>query len=366
MHGDRRRKLESVSPANVAKGTGSSRAAAAASVTKRRVALQEELDVAISSARPPKTIRRIKKTTKKQREAKASFFQRNAMLDHDILTKSEEFELGTKVKRAQELKEAMRVIIDDKKIALQEEIAKEIYGGNSEFDSEISNEALLMAQSGEGAGYYLDLEDLNHISVVSRQDAFFSQDQDDNDQSTFGAIDDLDPRLLSEDDIVFGLEIRGGRAELQRILLDGAFARDTLIRNNVRLVVSIAKRWAKQSAKYESEDTLVGIYTQSSSRPSLDEAVQEGILGLARAADRYDPSRGLRFSTYATHWVTSYVRNCFQDATTGCLRVPVRLHDIKVWLVLAACVSCYGRNVTMLTTCFSPIRPFPRSQNIEG
>ena len=53
------------------------------------------------------------------------------------------------------------------------------------------------------------------------------------------------------------------------------------------------------------------------------------MLGLARAVNKYDPERGLRFSTYATHWITSYVRVCFQRAVTGCLRVPSQLHDIK-------------------------------------
>jgi hypothetical protein len=71
------------------------------------------------------------------------------------------------------------------------------------------------------------------------------------------------------------------------------------------------------------------MYDGSWDRPSLDEAVQEGMLGLARAVDKYDPERGLRFSTYATHWITSYVRTCFQRAVTGCLRVPSQLHEIK-------------------------------------
>ncbi len=121
------------------------------------------------------------------------------------------------------------------------------------------------------------------------------------------------------------------------------------MRRNVKLVTSIAKNWMRNS--FSTANANLGSSTSSTSsssnggkatrkylsqmyegswdRPSLDEAVQEGILGLARAVDKYDPERGLRFSTYATHWITSYVRVCFQRAVTGCLRVPSQLHDIK-------------------------------------
>ena len=119
------------------------------------------------------------------------------------------------------------------------------------------------------------------------------------------------------------------------------------MRRNVKLVTSIAKNWMRNSfstanANLGSSSTtssgsngkstrkfLSQMYEGSWDRPSLDEAVQEGMLGLARAVDKYDPERGLRFSTYATHWITSYVRVCFQRAVTGCLRVPSQLHDIK-------------------------------------
>jgi hypothetical protein len=82
-----------------------------------------------------------------------------------------------------------------------------------------------------------------------------------------------------------------------------------------------AKRWARQSAKYstpESATSLVAFfYAGNAFTPSLDEAIQEGILGLVRAADRYDPSRGLRFSTYCTYWITNFVRNSFTNVPSG-------------------------------------------------
>lgn len=61
----------------------------------------------------------------------------------------------------------------------------------------------------------------------------------------------------------------------------------------------------------------------------MEEVVQEGILGLMRAIEKYEPERKLRFSTYATYWITNYVRECFRNAKTGCLKVPAALHEIK-------------------------------------
>lgn len=151
-------------------------------------------------------------------------------------------------------------------------------------------------------------------------------------------------------------EYKNERVVLVNILLEGAYARETLMRRNVKLVMSIAKNWMRNSFTTANANNIPGdsgggggggsggsgkrsdksskrylsqMYEGSWDKPSLDEAVQEGMLGLARAVDKFDPERGLRFSTYATHWVTSYVRVCFQRAVTGCLRVPSQLHDIR-------------------------------------
>ena len=130
---------------------------------------------------------------------------------------------------------------------------------------------------------------------------------------------DADLKILSQEDIIEVLGIEGGKSELRAILHRGAKARNKLMRSNIRLVVSIGKKWTDR-------------YNGSWDKPSLDEIIQEGMLGLARAVDKFDPDRGLRFSTYSTHWITSYVRQCFQDTATGCLKVPSQLHDIKVSL----------------------------------
>ena len=142
--------------------------------------------------------------------------------------------------------------------------------------------------------------------------------------------------LHENDDIITKLNIPGGKSELITILINGSYAREVLMRQNVKLVMSIAKSWMRNSASSSNKSgssgypsTLTQLYEGSWDKPSLDEAVQEGVIGLARAVDKYDPNVGVRFSTYATYWITSYVRNCFQRALTGCLRVPSQLHDIK-------------------------------------
>jgi RNA polymerase sigma factor (sigma-70 family) len=309
-----------------------------------------------------------KKTTKRKRPpsaaaAAADFWQRREMANHEILTRQEDLELGQKVVRANSLRAAMAELIETKTSALEDEILYQVY---SDYYSE--KELSRASQA--------DLDDLEYLSVIPHPN-------DDNEEELFDSegmptlsgdeypldnhyqnrqegrmrgIDDLDDGFLTEYEIVNNLGLERGRAELRQILLEGAVARDTLIRSNVRLVISIAKRWARQSAKYNNRESshLFSIYAGNAFTPSLDEAIQEGIVGLVRAADRYDPSRGLRFSTYCTYWITNFVRNCFTNAATGTLRVPSALHDIKVseksfimWFV------SHDRHVTTCSCHFS-------------
>jgi len=100
--------------------------------------------------------------------------------------------------------------------------------------------------------------------------------------------------------VLFGLDETtdcvglGGRAQVQQMLQDGAAARQTLALHNVRLVHSICAYWIKQSRENGMD---------------VHELTQEGFVGLLKAVDKYDFRRGLRFSTYATPWITLYARN---------------------------------------------------------
>lgn len=135
--------------------------------------------------------------------------------------------------------------------------------------------------------------------------------------------------IVTEEDIIQILQLPGGRTEMEAIFMEGARARDTLIRGNLRLVSSICKRWSRMSMGRDSTDSLFALYSGGWDRPSLSEAVQEGVIGLTVAAERFNPARGLRFSTYATYWITNSVRQCFQRATTGCFRLPINYYDAR-------------------------------------
>jgi len=97
------------------------------------------------------------------------------------------------------------------------------------------------------------------------------------------------------------------RAELQRLVEDGWAAREHLITANSRLVISVAKKYMGRGV------------------PFLD-LIQEGNIGLIRAAKKFDYRRGHKFSTYATWWIRQAVTRAIADQGRT-IRVPVHMGD---------------------------------------
>jgi RNA polymerase sigma factor (sigma-70 family) len=107
--------------------------------------------------------------------------------------------------------------------------------------------------------------------------------------------------LLAQGELPSGMS----RDELERLVADGEQAKDQFIRANLRLVVSIARRYVR------------------SGMPMLD-LIQEGNTGLVRAVEKFDYVRGYKFSTYATWWIRQAIsRAIAQQERT--VRLPVHL-----------------------------------------
>jgi RNA polymerase primary sigma factor len=132
------------------------------------------------------------------------------------------------------------------------------------------------------------------------------------------------PLLTAKDEVRLSQAIEAGRDAVERLQVagladhereqlecvarEGCAAREALTDANLRLVVSVARRYANRGV------------------PLID-LIQEGNLGLLRAVEKFDWRKGFKFSTYATWWIRQAVsRAIADDART--IRIPVHLYDV--------------------------------------
>ncbi|MBL8863611.1 MAG: RNA polymerase sigma factor RpoD/SigA [Planctomycetes bacterium] len=114
------------------------------------------------------------------------------------------------------------------------------------------------------------------------------------------------PLLTPEQEIQLGRRIQSGDLE----------AREHMIRANLRLVVSVAKMYTDRGL-------------------SLQDLIAEGNIGLMKAAEKFDPNAGCRFSTYGTWWIKQSIRRALTN-TVKPVRVPSYMSElISRWRVVS-------------------------------
>src|SRR6266540_3931344 len=158
-------------------------------------------------------------------------------------------------------------------------------------------------------------------------DAVYQVLQDENIE-VVEMVDELDveeigkvPLLTAEQEVILAKAIEEGEAataelgktpartarirELQRVEREGQLAKKKLIEANLRLVVSIARRYVGRGML-------------------LLDLIQEGNLGLIRAVEKFDYTKGFKFSTYATWWIRQAITRAIADQART-IRIPVHM-----------------------------------------
>ena len=165
----------------------------------------------------------------------------------------------------------------------------------------------------------LDLEPIEDDDVVADTDTSVDDSN---------GVDDSVKMYLKEIGKIDLLEPEEERIIAQKMAEGDEDAKETLINSNLRLVVSIAKKYMNRGL-------------------SLLDLIQEGNIGLIKAVDKFDYTKGFKFSTYATWWIRQAITRAIADQART-IRIPVHMVETinKLTRIQRQLVQDLGREPT--------------------
>ncbi|MCK6510912.1 sigma-70 family RNA polymerase sigma factor [Myxococcota bacterium] len=280
--------------------------------------------VAVPKAEPKASAQKVVKTEQKaaapKTERKASVQKAERKTKHE-----DEAVLGS----SEEDEELEGVLLgeDEEELALDEDAhpSENLDEPEEEFEPPLSDEAILMGRPGADIDEELEreLEEEKNLPSEKLLKNISATRQDLDIVRMYLRDISKHPPITREDEISLGKRISEGQAaererktcegvervDLARLINIGELARKKLVRSNLRLVVSVAKRYLGRGLNF------------------LD-LIQEGNVGLLRAVEKFDHALGYRFSTYAIWWIRQAISRALAGQTRT-IRLPMHMVEVS-------------------------------------